>query len=626
MRDFIKNNKLKILILLIIILLLLLITIFNRNIIINRFRAINKESENEELQSKIDATYEIKEENEQEKKILIQFSSTVENIEYIIMPDETKIDIENSKKQLSIDYQFLTSDQGKLKFKIKITNEEEKEYILRMNAEPIIKLGEVEQYPILTSDGVKNINRDIEIDSTREAGYKTYYSIDNGQNWKEYTQIFNVGLDTNNIVTKEVNENVNEILIQPKKEWNYNNEIASDAIQIEAYDGKDETFEKMNHASGTTTRYMLVDDSIKGYEVRIKWWNWTYGGYYSKIYCLDESGNTILEYTLSSGQSHDQNYYIPENTVKIKYYVRFPDNPSYSPEDGYGKMFEIQPASSIKTKVETQINSIILECSTIKMKGNIQYNYYIKKSDEDEYILKAENITDSSYTFENLIDFTKYDVKIVVKDEDGNEYEKTETQKETLKNGKNILDYIASNEVDSSGYNYSLSIAGIEYHFDVTYLTPQNVNNYNATYNSSTNTYTVGDLSIGTANPYEEGKDGIQKMAVLKCNGNLNVTGTITTNTYETTSDDGITGNVTKVKGLMIYCSGILTNNGTITQTARGTCDTKGENVYLYLNNDDTYEYVPAVGGNGGATNSAGYYANVNKGSKSSIIRGTRRR
>ena len=50
---------------------------------------------------------------------------------------------------------------------------------------------------------------------------------------------------------------------------------------------------------------------------------------------------------------------------------------------------------------------------------------------------------------------------------------------------------------------------------------------------------------------------------------------------------------------MMIYCTGTLTNNGTVSMTARGA-KAEGENVYLWKNSDESYEYVPALGAAGG--------------------------
>ena len=52
-------------------------------------------------------------------------------------------------------------------------------------------------------------------------------------------------------------------------------------------------------------------------------------------------------------------------------------------------------------------------------------------------------------------------------------------------------------------------------------------------------------------------------------------------------------------KGMVIYCTGILTNNGEISMTARGA-KAPGENVYLWQNTDGSYEYIPTIGGAGG--------------------------
>lgn len=70
----------------------------------------------------------------------------------------------------------------------------------------------------------------------------------------------------------------------------------------------------------------------------------------------------------------------------------------------------------------------------------------------------------------------------------------------------------------------------------------------------------------------------------------------------------------------MIYCTGTITNNGTISMTARGA-RAEGENVYLYENNNNTFEYIPAQGAKGGESlrkgrNSGGNGINGYAGSK----------
>ena len=75
--------------------------------------------------------------------------------------------------------------------------------------------------------------------------------------------------------------------------------------------------------------------------------------------------------------------------------------------------------------------------------------------------------------------------------------------------------------------------------------------------------------------------------------------------------------NLTYKKGMYLCVLGNIYNEGTISMTARGTYNAKGQDVYLWRNTDDSFEYVPAVGGEGGAsvkyswsgTNSSDYSA-----------------
>jgi prepilin-type N-terminal cleavage/methylation domain-containing protein len=77
-----------------------------------------------------------------------------------------------------------------------------------------------------------------------------------------------------------------------------------------------------------------------------------------------------------------------------------------------------------------------------------------------------------------------------------------------------------------------------------------------------------------------------QRMLIIKYNGNLTI-------------DAGVTLiATTRKKGMLVYVTGTLTNNGIISMSARGAIAT-GQNVYLWKNADGSYEYVPAAGGLG---------------------------
>ncbi len=95
-----------------------------------------------------------------------------------------------------------------------------------------------------------------------------------------------------------------------------------------------------------------------------------------------------------------------------------------------------------------------------------------------------------------------------------------------------------------------------------------------------------------------------KNMVILKVCGNLTINSNVMLTACK--SDDGYGG----PKGLFIYCTGTLTNNGTISMTARGA-KAEGEDVYLWQNNGGSYEFVPAIGGKGG-TKEGGYQNRLN--------------
>ena len=84
-----------------------------------------------------------------------------------------------------------------------------------------------------------------------------------------------------------------------------------------------------------------------------------------------------------------------------------------------------------------------------------------------------------------------------------------------------------------------------------------------------------------------------QNTVVLKVEGNLTINNGVKVRAVQ--SEEGYGG----PKGMIIYCTGTLTNNGMISMTACGA-RAEGENVYLWKNTEGNFEYVPAVGGAGG--------------------------
>lgn len=113
----------------------------------------------------------------------------------------------------------------------------------------------------------------------------------------------------------------------------------------------------------------------------------------------------------------------------------------------------------------------------------------------------------------------------------------------------------------------------------------------------SNNTYSFGNPATDVATATDYAKNTV----VLRVNGDLTINLDVTLTACASSANYG------GPRGLIISCSGTLTNNGSISMTARGA-KAKGENIYLYRNENDIFEYVPAIG----ATEGAAYGSKIN--------------
>lgn len=106
----------------------------------------------------------------------------------------------------------------------------------------------------------------------------------------------------------------------------------------------------------------------------------------------------------------------------------------------------------------------------------------------------------------------------------------------------------------------------------------------------SNNTYEFGS-SIDVATQNQEAKNTV----VLKVKGDITINSGVGVTACKSSSGYG------GPKGLIIYCTGTFTNNGSVSMTARGAKAT-GEDIYLWKNQDGSFEYVPAQGAGGGGS------------------------
>lgn len=101
----------------------------------------------------------------------------------------------------------------------------------------------------------------------------------------------------------------------------------------------------------------------------------------------------------------------------------------------------------------------------------------------------------------------------------------------------------------------------------------------------------------GNASDAGTASSNATSMVIVKVNGNMTINNGVTLTSYGTAYGG--------TKGMLLYVTEKLENNGTITMTARGA-KAEGQNVYLWENKDtsvrEKYEYVPELGAYGGAS------------------------
>ena len=143
---------------------------------------------------------------------------------------------------------------------------------------------------------------------------------------------------------------------------------------------------------------------------------------------------------------------------------------------------------------------------------------------------------------------------------------------------ESLLKLLKENDLET-GY-YEVTVSDEKYNLKV--------------YNMENSIEVTTNTSFGIEEDVGKSDSYANSMIVLKVNGDITIEEGVTLTSYA--NSDGYGG----PKGMLIYCTGKLINNGTISMTARGA-KAEGQNIYLWKNTDGSYEYVPAEGAEGGA-------------------------
>lgn len=268
-----------------------------------------------------------------------------------------------------------------------------------------------------------------------------------------------------------------------------------------------------------------------------------------------------------------------------------------------------QFASASKNELET-LDILLEDISTSNINVNVEDEeiYYIGKKIEISSGKEIKTITLNGKNIKNGTSINETgQYNLYIQDKAGLE----KTVKFYVNDG--LLALIKDKELDAgvqavevNGVTYNINL--IKYDGDL--VLDGETQNSVSTLTAATKTYEVGNVAdVATASAYAA------NTVVLKVNGNLTVEENVILTAVKNASGYG------GPKGMFIYVTGILTNNGEISMTARGA-RAEGQNVYLWQNADGEYEVIPAVGGQGG-TDDTLYYA-VNYGSTYKVYGGGR--
>ena len=198
-------------------------------------------------------------------------------------------------------------------------------YILDLDAPSTPEIIAGAGYPILTEYGVKLGSKSyIKYDNRDDI--TNYYSIDNGATWKVYTGPFEITSGT--IKAKSVKKESGLTIEATKKV-----DMPSDALEPEAYDGNEETYQNKKNVK------IRVSEEMYNKKVSLIYsFHGVYENYNLYISFLDKNGNVLNKIEQYGISKTERIEVIPENTYEILF--------TPSSDDSTTNIYEISPFSN----------------------------------------------------------------------------------------------------------------------------------------------------------------------------------------------------------------------------------------------------------------------------------------
>ena len=513
-------------------------------------------------------------------------------------------------------------------------NEEEvKEitYVLDLNefATPIINASD--GYPMLTSTGmILGRPTYITYDATT-TDVTNYYSIDNGVTWKEYTG--GITLVSGEIIAKSVRESTGLEFTSTGKVT-----IPTNAVGKDTYDKNLQTSETINRNSN---KMFTVNNNLYGEKIKIYTGNIVSNTSTIKMY---DKNKTLLSTTETVGvltivEIPENTYYVEinsgsqnleireielqgsrkligeytpiikineggwaaEKVATITYYneeyqneYSLDNGASWKPYEGPIKLIEptnVIARTTRENKVIGSSNFIVTKIDPtepvieLEVGNRIQLGYDQKVPTYYKETLSGTTIECKAGTtvITNLNELEEGEHKIICTAKTG--AGKKATVKKDIKiidmtdfEADSLLEAISNEDIPSGKYTIKVK--------DETYPVHMITLDGNQHF---TENKTFGDAyDVGTKDTYA------QNMVIVKVNGDLEIDKGVTVAPYYTKYGGP--------KGFTLYVTGKLTNKGTIDNSHGAKAE--GQDVYLWKNTDGSYEYVPAVGAAGAASQS----------------------
>jgi len=266
--------------------------------------------------AEIEMSYTIASTSESNNNINVTVVSDME-IDKVILPNGSEKKPEDDNKKVTFNYDVVAGNEYVFKILI-VGSEKLLEYKVKMDESNTPKITQLDSsaYPILTQNGVVAGKR---IQITYGTNTNNYYSLDNGNTWKEYSETIIVNSNCT-VMAKSINENMGSQVVQS----NVTISLASDAVPAAVYNGSTSDY---YHMKNGVTKKILVDPSMWGKNMYLS----------AKENAVPDQGTAYKCYvyahlndgttnTLYQTVSHNAGYTrkaiaIPQNTSYITFYT-----------------------------------------------------------------------------------------------------------------------------------------------------------------------------------------------------------------------------------------------------------------------------------------------------------------